>query len=258
MPPPYHAEYWNAFVNAGYQQQQAVGDPPQQWAQGLQNVPAGLPNMQQTRQQVRQICIDPNSPELIGYIHVMAWGGQGDRFGHKTLAWQNMDQIIPKLQALREGGLNHCQTYNLFAGENKVAGLGPSFFTKLIYFFTPEPQPGQIGFYIMDQWTAKSVDLLTQQWVVRLQRSEKTSPGHNNKCGNYEAFCREVEHIAAALEIGGVHTGDQVEQRLMSEGGHHAQLWRQHVRDNWPLHAPAGRYNRTAIANYTGVQQACL
>jgi hypothetical protein len=255
MPPPYHNPHWTAFVNAGYQPQAAVGEGPAGWALGLPNVPnaANLSIAPLNRVQVRDLCQDPQIDELFAYVCAMAWGDQSDRFarngqpGHKTLAWNNRNLISPKLQALRAGGMNHSQAYNLFAGQNAVPGLGPSFFTKLIYFFSPNAQPGQVGFYIMDQWTAKSVDLLTQQWVVRLARVEKTSPGPTNKCGHFEAFCHEIESIAGALGLQGAGAGDQVEQRLMSEGGHNPQPWRVHVRANWPLHAPTGRYNRALL-----------
>ena len=257
MPPPYNDAHWNQFVDAGYQPQGPVGDVPAQWANGLPQAPADLPEVQLTRQEVQKFCRDANTDALalFGYVCAIAWGGQNDRFtrsgkpGHKTLSWSNRNVIVPKLLALRAGGLSHCQAYALFSGQNHVAGLGPAFFTKLIYFFSPARPRGQTGFYIMDQWTAKSINLLTQQPVVRLARIKHTSPQHSNKCGNYEAFCREIEHIAAVLELNNPDGGDVVEQRLMSEGGHQPQPWREHVRKSWPRHAPEVRYNRHFIHN---------
>ena len=101
-----------------------------------------------------------------------------------------------RLMALRNGRLTRCQAYNLFSGTGAVKGLGPAFMTKLLYFFSPLPNN-----YIMDQWTAKSVNLLTGNWVVRM------TPGgsvHNqNKCGNYQAYCDELDSMAKL--IGGVN-----------------------------------------------------
>jgi len=206
MPPPYHNDHWTAFVNAGFREQGSVGAAPAAWARDLDAVPNAhtLPIDPINRQEVQNVCGNPNTNVLYAYVCAMAWGGQNNRFanlgnpGHKTLAWNHRQLIALKLEALRNGGLNHSQAYDLFSGENSVPGLGPAFFTKLIYFFSPSPPEGSTGFYIMDQWTAKSVNLLTQQWVVQLARTINTSPGQNNRCGNYEAFCREVEHIAAA------------------------------------------------------------
>ena len=232
-----------------------MGAAPAVWARELDAVPNAntLPIAPINRQEVQNVCGNPNTNVLYAYVCAMAWGGQNNRFanlgnpGHKTLAWKHRQLIAQKLEALRNGGLNHSQAYDLFSGENSVPGLGPAFFTKLIYFFSPRPPEGSTGFYIMDQWTAKSVNFLTQQWVVQLARTRNTSPGQNNRCGNYEAFCREVEHIAAALELNGPNAGDQVEQRLMSKGGHHPQPWRYHVRTNWPRHCPQGLYNKAAL-----------
>ncbi len=247
MPPPYHNPHWNAFVNAGYQSQRTVGDTPAQWALGLPKVPMNLPVTEQTRQQVRALCRNKNINELFAYICAMAWGGQNNRFGHKTLAWKHRHLITPKLEALRAGKLNHSKAYNLFSGANSVPGLGSAFFTKLIYFFSPAPPNGATGFYMMDQWTAKSINLLNQKWVVRLARVANASPGAGNTSGNYEAFCCEVEHIVTALGLNGAGIGDQVEQRLMSKGGHYPHPWRAYVRANWPKNAPVGRYNPAAL-----------
>ena len=247
MPPPYDPTHWSAFSSAGFRLQGAVGAAPRKWALGLPKPPniGPLPAAPQTRQQVRNICQNGSIPVLDGYLYAMAWGGQSDRFKHKSLAWHNRSLIAPKLKQLRAGGLNHTAAYNLFTGSNAVPGLGPSFFTKLIYFFSPLNSSGAVGFYIMDQWTAKSVNLLTQQWVVRLARSKSASPGFSNKCGNYEAFCQEVEQIAGVHPLG--LTGDQIEQCLMSGGGRHPLPWRAHVRANWPRCAPSGRYSSTAL-----------
>ena len=252
--PTYQEAHWNIFKNAEFKPQSAVGDVPARWAEDLPNAPTALPSTKQTRQEVQSQCREKHVDALFAYACAMAWGGQNDRFertsrpGHKTLAWKHRHLILPKLQVLRGGRLTHCQAYNLFSGPNSIPGLGPAFFTKLIYFFSPPPPEGTIGFYIMDQWTAKSVDLLTQRWVVRLARSESTSPTHINKSGNYEAFCVEVEKLAEGLGLNGPDAGDQVEQRLMSEGGHKPQTWRKHVKQNWPSLAPLGRYNAAELA----------
>ena len=248
MPPPYNNIHWQTFAGIPYQAQGAVGDSPARWATGLNGVPnaANLPNAPMGRATVRDICRNPNHDVLYGYVCAMAWGGQNDRFQHRAQAWNNRAALIPKLIALRAGGLTHCQVYNLFTGANSVPGLGPSFFTKLIYFFSPDQPVGATGFYIMDQWTSKSVDLITQRWVVRLARIQRTSPGHQNRCGNYEAYCREVESIAIALGLGQGH-GDQAEEMLMSKGSPNPWPWRIHVQNRWPVDAPADRYRRADI-----------
>ncbi len=242
-------------MKAAFQPQGAVGDAPAAWANELQNVPnvATLPTAPMYRQDVRNTCRDANTDVLFAYICAMAWGGQNDRYaqeglpGQRAQAWENRDAIRPALENLRANQLNHDEAYNLFTERNAVPGLGPSYFTKLIYFFSPDALPGQVGFYIMDQWTAKSVNLLTQTKVVRIAKLKHASPDRSNKSGNFEAYCREVEMISVELGLIGQHAGDQVEQRLMSQGGHNPWQWRSHVKEHWLTSAPIKRYSRKAM-----------
>jgi hypothetical protein len=164
------------------------------------------------------------------------WLGVGKMtiFGHKTLAWGHWGRIGPKLKRLRQRRLSHREAYDMFNGENAVPGLDASYFTKLIYFFSPPPRPAEIGFYIMDQWVAKSVNLLTQSMLIQMPRTALASPSRANTHEDYEACCREIEAIASELALPAPSGGDQVEERLMSHGGRHPGAWRRIVRHHWP------------------------
>ena len=234
-----------------------VGHAPANWVANfrLVGVPAGagpLPVKPIDRATVRAICQNPANPVLFGYVCCMAWGGQGTLPGtgrYVTSSWGAKAVIGSHLMALRNGRLTRCQAYNLFSGTGAVKGLGPAFMTKLLYFFSPLPNN-----YIMDQWTAKSVNLLTGNWVVRM------TPGgsvHNqNKCGNYQAYCDELDSMAKL--IGGV-TGEQVEEMLMSQGKPALWPWRAHVRANWARHAPAGNYSSASLCRvYKHIPTGCF
>jgi hypothetical protein len=242
MPPPYIHPHWIAFANTTHQQQGPVGLPPSVWVTnyGINGVPnqSALPNFQLDRNSVTNICLNPSNNVLFCYVCAMAWGGQGggpDGRAHVLNAWKNHLQIIPTLTALRAGGLTRGAAYNLFQGANAVGGLGPSFFTKLLYFFTPSP-----SFYIMDQWTAKSINLLTGNWVTRMTGNV---PSNLNKGGNYQAFCEEVDLMAGMLGI----AGHVAEERLFSQGGRHRWPWRSHVHSNWPQCKPPTRYSSATL-----------
>lgn len=254
MPPPYIPAHWLTFAGIPHAPAGAVGYIPTQWAanHGL-IVPAGdipLPALNQNRAQVWNICQNPLNPVLFGYVCAMAWGGQGagpGGPGHVAAAWGAGAVLAPKLALLRAGGLTRCQAYNLFTGANAVPGLGPAYFTKLLYFFMPNS-----NCYIMDQWTGKSVDLLTGHWVVRMNGN---AVAQANKCGNYQAYCEEVDHMAALLGV----NGEQVEEMLMSKGGRYPWPWRAYVRANWPAHAPIGHYNHIAMhAIYPHIPLCCF
>ena len=102
-----------------------------------------------------------------------------------------------------------------------MIGLGPSYFTKLLFFFSSDD-----NFWIMDQWTGKSINLLTGKKVVRFTGS---SPSDQNKGGNYQAYCEEVDALATQLNT----NGNEIEQRLMSKGKPNPWPWRSHVVANY-------------------------
>lgn len=135
-----------------------------------------------------------------------------------------------RLQALRAGELSRSAAYELFCGAEAIPGLGPSYFTKLLYFFSPEP-----SFYIMDQWTGKAVNLLTGRRIVRMTGD---APSPLNKPGNYQAYCEEVDAIAALEGT----TGELVEERLFSQGGRNPWPWRAYLKYQWQEDAPRHHY----------------
>lgn len=233
MPPPYQQPHYDEFVATRFVEQAAVGEKPRKWVArlGLQNVldAATLPNTQLNRTDVRLICRDPNQSVLFGYVCAMAWGKQSR--GNVKDAWEEHAKVADLLLQLRAGGLSRRQAYDLFCGAGEVKGLGPSYFTKLLYFFSPA-----LDFYIMDQWTAKSINLLTGAHVVRVYDS---SPTRDNKGGNYQAFCEEIDHLAELLG----QTGEQIEQCLFAGDGAQTS-WRAYVEAHYPYDVASlrGRY----------------
>jgi hypothetical protein len=117
----------------------------------------------------------------------------------------------------------------------RVSYLGPSYFTKLLHFFDPSAQARR---YIMDQWTAKSVNLLAGRTVVHLTSGTPTPTRNTGE--SYEAFCLVIDAIANALG----QTGEEVEQRLFSSGGRKkdVQSWRAYVRQHWQADASSRTY----------------
>lgn len=224
MPPPLISTHYNAFIkNAAHHiPQGAVGYAPSLWVKqhGLEDVPkqTPLPTNPLNRQDVKKLCLGPLTPVLFGYVCAMAWGEQGTlSHEHVRAAWKNRTDISKLLTTLRGGGLSRLTAYDIFKNA-KISGLGPSFFTKLMYFFSPDST-----FYIMDQHTANSVNLLTGLTIVRLQ----PSPTRQNKGGNYQAFCEVVDHLASLHKV----AGDVIEERLYSGRG---GVWRRYVKQHYP------------------------
>lgn len=210
------------------------GKAPSVWVgeMGLDNVPQQdeLPKTSLTREELREICLDEKKEPLFGYICTMAWGGQdAGKTGKKNVhnAWKERETIKNILVKLRQGNLNRSSAYQLFI-ENPIAGLGPSFFTKLLFFFSPEP-----NFYIMDQWTAKSINLLTGKRIVKLYGKGRASPHPSNVADNYEVFCAVIDALGRHINL----AGDKVEEKLFSRGNtrraNNSGKWRKHVIKHW-------------------------
>ena len=213
---------WEAFIAVPHRPQTAVGYAPAKWVLscGLAGVTEAmnLPNQQISRQQVREICQDPATDVLTGFICAMAWGDQNKP--NAMCAWGARDRLRPALLALRRTNLTRSEAFDLFCGSKRIPGLGPAFFTKLLYFFGPQPKN-----YIMDQWTARSVNLITGRQVVLMDGvyvHQYATGGH------YQAFCDEVDRMADWLGC----SGQDVEERLFSQGGRKKWPWREYVKNN--------------------------
>ncbi|HEY1122262.1 MAG TPA: hypothetical protein VGE67_11710 [Haloferula sp.] len=218
MPPPYQLPHWTDFSGKPYVPQPSLGEAPSTWARRLgihHQVPhaSGLPGNQLDRGRVMAICQDPAIDELHGYVCAMAWGGQHRVPGGKGStnvkdAWSQRKALSGILGNLRSGNLSREAAYRLFLdekGRNKISGLGPSFFTKLIYFFSRDVPAGQEP-YIVDNGVLHRMTLLTG-----LPFFKKAS------CGGYQACCWEIDQMMQLLVWPFPSpTGSMVEERLFA------------------------------------------
>jgi hypothetical protein len=169
----------------------------------------------------------------------MAWGMQGAGLGarHVLDAWEQKEKIKELLTKLRDKQQTRKQAYRLFV-DNPIPGLGPAYFTKLIYFFCDASDR-----YIMDQWTGKSVNLLCGRQIVRI---DLDAVSRRNDELDYEAFCRVIDHMAVMRRC----SGDDLEQGLFSTNAAGRQkrgTWRQHVLDVWEASRPNDDHTRPEV-----------
>jgi hypothetical protein len=142
---------------------------------------------------------------------------------------------------MRHERLSHLEAYDEFYKLKhdptyKLPGLGPAFFTKLIFFCLP-PHKG----YIMDQWTAKSVNLLTGKNIVSF--SDGYVSEKNTIC-NYECFCEVIEQLGQRLHGENkeknnkkIENGEKIEMAMFSRGVYRSEKrwpWRQYVIKKMP------------------------
>lgn len=231
----------NEFFTIPFVEQGPLFDPPRLWADSLaleERDQFDLPAQSLNRVEVRAICREQKNHLLLGYLCAMAWGGQGlgRTRRHAVNAWKHRHAINDKLRHLRsDSTISRAEAYNLFQAEKSIPGLGPSYWTKLIFFFSEKEDR-----YIMDQWTAKSINFLYDLPVIPMNGDMPDS----KKCdgGIYDKFCACIEEITAAANQrkneDRIWTGDMIEQRLFSSGGRNPGAFRLLIKQWWSKRHP--------------------
>lgn len=231
--PSSHAEgpalvqaHLSALARAKHSPQGPVRAAPQAWAAFVAPdfVPAQTFSARPLcRDDVVEFCRDPGNSVDACFLVCMAWGGL--HRGHGVRAWrarENWREVLETLRSSREG---RAEAYDRLAllRPSRLPGLRPAFFTKLLFFLRPAYlDPG----YIMDQWTAKSVNLLTGTETVLLNQSGFVTDANDGV--RYERFCHTIEDIARAVGV----SGAEAEERLFSQGRGRG-AWRRYVAETW-------------------------
>lgn len=213
----------------------AYAKAPRDWVRSMKlegvDFADTLPAVAQSREDVRRLCRSGNFPLLYCYICVMAWGNQGAGKSrrHAQRAWSERERLIPILAAIAAGTISRVQAYALFCGAGAIAGLGPSYFTKLLYFFWPDE-----CCYIMDQWTAKSINYLCGEKLVPMSGGYVATFTDGN---HYERYCQAVELLAGLTDARERLSGAETEMRLFCRGGRLPGPWRKIIREEDRLQA---------------------
>ena len=168
---------------------------------------------------------------------ILAWGGMHRLHGKKlfeTTDW------LKTAERIRAGELDREQAYDQFAElrlRGSTPGMGPAYFTKLIFFLAPRTDRSPAPGYIMDQWTACSVNLLlgnpdavltdcSYTWKKGAQRDSSYTVSEFNDGARYELFCSAIEALAKILGL----PPSEAELLLLSEGGKKPLTWRSYVK----------------------------
>ena len=179
------------------------------------------------REEIYQMVINRDIETISCVSAILAWGGMRRTSGVTALSTVN--QWLPICDEIRNSKLSRTEAYEKLMSirlKNQMKGMGPAFFTKLI-FFLMHGQKNQ-G-YIMDQWTGASVNLLSESELVKLKKT-KTKDTYfetvtdNNTAKDYENFCSYVECLADKLKQNPV----KVELAMFSEGRGKG-IWRKYV-----------------------------
>ena len=172
-------------------------------------------------------------------LFVLAWGGMRTHHAIRALnSYQNGWKTI--VEEMLNGSCDRVKAYKQFHSlriDGELSGMGPAFFTKLIFFL----EPNHNG-YIMDQWTARSMNLLRSDknrrihllrggsWITKPSYRRFSVDPQNNDCAVYTAFCKDLECLARLLG----KEPEETEKIIFSRGGSLKKLgcWRRYVLEN--------------------------
>jgi len=157
-------------------------------------------------------------------IAILSWGGMNREHGLSLFSKTEWLELIGEIR--RNEITSRTDAYDRFyklREKGLLPGMGPAYFTKLLCFLNPK-----LNGYIMDQWTAKSVNLLMNKNIVKLTRAGFVEPLKNDK-NNYNVFCNVIDSLSDSLNIPGI----DVEESLFSNGGKNKGEWRRVVIEYW-------------------------
>lgn len=177
---------------------------------------SGLPDVALTREDVKAFCCNERNSDEACFLVIMAWGGM--RVSNARRAWHARDRWLGLIRAIRQGALSgRSDAFHALLLAD-VPGMRIAYFTKLMYFLCSGP-----ACYILDQWTARSTNLLCLPGapLVQLQQNYVKN---DNPASVYLGFCDLVDRLADATG----RTGEQIEQSMFAGGRGHP--WRAVVR----------------------------
>lgn len=221
--------------NLKEKQNQWVGRNPSTWINALNrnacikinNDQNGVFNFKPTRSSLYDQSAD-KIQDFDFVVNVLAWGGMHLNHGRAVLKkYEHWGHIVNEL---RNNKIDPFDGYKKFMGkrlEGKLPGMGPAYFTKIIFFAT-QNQANKPNAYIMDQWTARSINLLLgHELVSTIKTHQGSRVSDNNTSETYKKFCEVIEHLSSLI---GEPDPKKTEEHLFSNGGRNAGAWRRYLK----------------------------
>lgn len=173
---------------------------------------------------VREICTNKSIHPLTAYAVAMAWGGQRTNHFRTSILSPELPILLTTLRAsTNDRGEDFAQVQKATAS---ITGLNIAFYTKLLFFFRPSPDA-----YILDQWTAKSDNILYKSPRIRLgprNADESCGPSDSTTADEYISFCERVDKLAESLWPGADIPGERAETAMFDVGNERG-AWRNFV-----------------------------
>jgi hypothetical protein len=233
-----NADHYEIFLNIATETGWPSARKPQRWARHIGATDEHSNSISANnvdRIYLKDLCADASISSEACFLAIMAWGGM--KTDHGAIAWALRDKWLPLVDTLRTGNLSRSESYakfHEFRTANPRCGFGPAYYTKLIFFCSPSHDG-----YIMDQWTARSINLIMPNGgrpmvdlnAVRNKGQISYYVSDRNGPDVFERFCQAVEFLAAQSELAATNP-EEVEMRMFAFGGQGRKppaKWRQYV-----------------------------
>ena len=178
-----------------------------------------------TRQDLKKMANDPSISSKTLMWAVLCWGRM--RVNNARNLLTNEKPWVSAVNFVRLEKPHRKEAYRKFfdvANSVEGIGMGPAYYTKLIFFCDPSNDG-----YILDQWTAKSVNLLSGAKIVKIQNGNFVS--QDNSPDVFDKFCTVVEHLTKIRQKKDPKiTNENTEMCLFSKGGAKPDSWRSYVK----------------------------
>lgn len=211
-----------------------VGERPDLWAARVLpdslSMPT-LPDHELSREDLFEMSGNKDFDDLQVAICILAWGGMQSSNGKRVLRrWDKWKHVVGKLRRDKLARIDAYAEFQSIREAGNLPGMGPAYFTKLIYFCSPAHD----GF-IMDQWTARSANLLLGWPLVETERMtprrgawdrNPQRVSDQNDEDVYHCFCTFISNLAQ--QVGCPGEEDEIERRLFSAGRRQG-CWRSYV-----------------------------
>ena len=177
------------------------------WALDL---PKDLPNRFEMEDHLK---VETDSSRAIAIV--FSWGGMGVRNGR--LFRENFESYANAVGSFTG---SRKDSYDLLHRIN-ANGVGPAFFTKLVRYL--RPHASDTG-YIMDQWLARSINLIYGRGIL-MHGQRRNYVHRDNNADVYELFSERIERVAERLNC----TSKEIEEFMFA-----STEWRNWVKGDHP------------------------
>lgn len=222
-----NAKHVEKFIDLSQSSNSWYGCDVQKWyetvtGKKLLHLPKATLDMSELKKMCRRRSGKSNFECLVS---VMAWSNQRASNAEQLFNnSQSMNYVEKIIGDIRKGmsPLYAYETFHRARRKNKIAGLGISFYTRLIFFCDPNNKG-----YVLDQWTSKTVNLLVGYKMIRIAQNGFVTDA--NKSVDYNNFCLALDELARLVDW----PPQKFELSLFASGGTCPWAWRQYVKKHY-------------------------